>query len=66
MPKILFDPTATVPIPAPKQWFINYYCCDYCNQDWIDEWDSMSDSECPVCGKDISPYKSEEVVDKNG
>ncbi|WP_019025419.1 MULTISPECIES: hypothetical protein [unclassified Thioalkalivibrio] len=41
--------------------FLNYYRCEDCDTDWEDEWDSTCDDDCPSCGKDFSPYMSEEL-----
>ena len=39
--------------------FRNHY--KHCGETWTDEWDATCDDECPVCGKDIQPYKSEDI-----
>ena len=36
----------------------NFY--RHCKTKWDDCWDSTCNDKCPVCGKEISPYKSEE------
>jgi hypothetical protein len=37
--------------------FTNFY--RHCGVEWQDTWTAKSDDECPVCKKDIEPYKSE-------
>jgi predicted nucleic acid-binding Zn-ribbon protein len=42
-------------------WFINYYKCPRCGQQWCDEWSATCDDDCPTCGmRHISPYQSDE------
>lgn len=41
--------------------FINHYHCNICKTEWEDEWDCQCDSECPSCGRDYTPYKSDEI-----
>ena len=43
----------------PEMNFRNFY--RHCGEEWDDCWDSTCDDECPVCGKAISPYKSEDL-----
>jgi hypothetical protein len=38
--------------------FINFY--RHCDRVWIDVWDCACNDECPVCRKEIEPYKYEE------
>ena len=44
---------------STKLVYRNYY--RHCDTEWVDAWDSACDDECPVCGKPISPYKSEDL-----
>lgn len=37
----------------------NFYLC--CDTEWQDEWDSTCNDRCPVCNKEIAPYKSEDI-----
>ncbi len=39
--------------------FRNFY--RDCGQEWEDEWDSMCNDRCPVCNKEIEPYRSEDI-----
>jgi hypothetical protein len=52
-------------------WFVNYYHCDRCGDEWPDEWSAMCDDECGTCAaRDISPYRSDDstniVVERSG
>jgi hypothetical protein len=31
-------------------WFCNHYRCERCDGEWTDEWSSMCDDDCPICG----------------
>lgn len=42
-------------------WFQNEYHCPDCDVSWSDEWSAMCDDECPECGADYSPERSEEL-----
>lgn len=47
-----------------EKWFVNHYYCEECDTEWEDEWSCTCDDECSVCGnRDISPYKSEEIIE---
>jgi hypothetical protein len=39
--------------------YTNYYRCEDCGVEWIDEWSCACDDECPECGKDFSPFDYE-------
>ena len=39
-----------------------YYCAD-CDIAWEDEWECGCDDECPGCGRDFTPFDSEEERD---
>jgi len=48
--------------------FLNHYRCEDCVDpetgafvEWEDQWSCQCDDECPSCGNDFSPYKSEDV-----
>ncbi len=48
--------------------YLNHYRCDTCIDpetgeliEWSDEWSCMCDDECPICGRDFSPYDSEDL-----
>ena len=44
-------------------WFINYYKCPDCAEQWCDEWSAMCDDECPKCGaRHITPYNSDQTT----
>ncbi len=45
--------------------FLNYYFCKQCDTAWTDEWDCQCDDECPSCGTDHEPYKSEDLEDED-
>jgi hypothetical protein len=40
-------------------WFRNYY--RHCGKEWTDVWNAECDDDCPVCGKEITPYRSEDA-----
>jgi hypothetical protein len=45
-------------------WFLNYYSCGRCGEEWRDEWSCMCDDECPHCGsRDHSPEDSEDLTE---
>lgn len=44
----------------PTGWYHLYYNCE-CGEVWENEWDCACTDECPVCNKEIEPYKVEEV-----
>lgn len=39
----------------------NYYRCPDDGEEWEDVWLHACNDRCPVCNKEITPYKSEEV-----
>ena len=39
--------------------YINHY--RHCDTEWEDKWLYMCNDKCPVCGKEITPYDSEEI-----
>lgn len=39
----------------------NHYQCDECVLEWIDEWYCAVDVECPTCGSDYTPLKTEDI-----
>lgn len=39
-------------------WYHLYYNCS-CGEVWEDEWDCACNDKCPVCNKEIEPYKVE-------
>ena len=44
--------------------FLNYYKCYRCGHEWQDQWDAMSDDECPECdARDCTPIKSDEITE---
>jgi hypothetical protein len=48
--------------------FHNFYFCEDCDIEWDSPWDSMCDDECPGCGVDYTPVRSEDLEeeDENG
>jgi hypothetical protein len=46
--------------------FLNFYRHEDCPVDpgvsWDDTWDSMCDNECPACGQEITPCRSEDTM----
>lgn len=56
----LRDFAATPPEPE-VDYYTNYYL--HCGQHWRDKWSCMCNDHCPVCDKEIEPYKS---VDAEG
>jgi hypothetical protein len=43
--------------------FINYYRCPFDGTEWADVWSCCCNDMCPKCEtKDITPYKSKEVI----
>jgi hypothetical protein len=44
---------------TPSAWYINHYCCPYCQLEWQDEWDCACNDRCPTCNKEIEPYESD-------
>lgn len=43
-------------------WFRNHYHCNLCEESWQDEWSCQCDDECPSCGKDFPPERSEDLT----
>jgi predicted nucleic acid-binding Zn-ribbon protein len=44
-------------------WFLNYYTCARCGEDWTDEWSCMCDDDCPHCGaRHMSPDDSDNLT----
>jgi hypothetical protein len=44
-------------------WFLNYYTCDRCGEDWTDEWSCTCDDDCPECGaRHMSPDDSDNLT----
>jgi len=41
--------------------YLNKY--RHCEQEWEDKWDCMCNDECPVCGAEIEPYESEDILE---
>lgn len=42
--------------------FVNYYTCPRCSNEWSDTYESQVDDECPKCGmRHISPHRSEDA-----
>jgi hypothetical protein len=38
--------------------YFNFYKCPYDNYKWSDTWSCMCNDKCPICNKEIEPYKS--------
>ena len=47
-----------------RNWFTNYYRCERCGEQWEDEWDCMCDDECPACSLDMTPFASDDEIDR--
>ena len=39
--------------------FLNRY--SHCGVEWENTWESSCNDKCPICGKEIEPYQSEEL-----
>lgn len=48
--------------PRCQPAFVNHYECNGCGAVWDDAWSATCDDECPRCGVDASPSRSEEVA----
>jgi len=45
-------------------WFRNYYQCERCDGEWIDEWSCMCDDDCPTCGlRHMTPHFSDDLTE---
>jgi hypothetical protein len=45
-------------------WFRNHYRCEHCGSNWDDEWSSMCDDDCPLCGaRHMSPFGSDDLTE---
>jgi hypothetical protein len=42
-------------------WFLNHYRHKCCHVAWLDEWSCCCNDECPRCGAEIEPYKSDDL-----
>jgi hypothetical protein len=42
-------------------WFLNHYRHKECHVAWLDEWSCCCNDECPKCGGEIEPYKSDDL-----
>ncbi len=42
--------------------FKNFYRCP-CGEEWDDVWSCTCNDKCCSCGKEIEPYKSEDIED---
>jgi hypothetical protein len=43
--------------------YVNYYSCPFDGAEWTDVWSCCCNDMCPKCEtKDITPYKSQDVV----
>ena len=57
------QPVAAISILSPKEEsmrFRTFY--EHCGQQWEDIWSCTCNDECPVCGAEIEPYKSEDLA----
>lgn len=54
------EQTKAIEESKPTSWFSIEY--NHCGTTWYDEWDSIVDNECPVCGKDISYTKAVDLT----
>lgn len=46
------------------KWYRNFYRCPDDNTEWDNEDDCTCNDRCPECGKEIEPYKSEDITDE--
>jgi len=45
-------------------WFCNRFRCERCSHEWADEWSSMCDDDCPMCGaRHMSPCESDDLTE---
>ena len=44
-----------------SQRYLNHY--GHCEREWVDIWSCMCNDHCPVCGHEIEPYKSLDLID---
>jgi hypothetical protein len=45
-------------------WFRNYYRCDECGYEWMDEWSGEVDDDCRKCGaRHMSAYESDDLTE---
>jgi hypothetical protein len=44
--------------------YLNYYKCVRCGECWRDEWDCMCDDRCPVCNLEMTPYESDDLINR--
>lgn len=51
-------------VNPPELWYRNHY--KHCGEKWTDDWTATCDDECPTCGNAISPFKSEDINEKDG
>lgn len=41
----------------------NFYRCPQCKNEWDDEWSSIVNDDCPICGcRHVEPHMSEETI----
>jgi len=41
--------------------FVNFYRCDADGTAWVNSWSATCNDRCPTCGREIEPYKSEDL-----
>lgn len=41
--------------------FVNFYRCPADGTTWADSWSATCNDRCPKCGREIEPYKSEDL-----
>lgn len=42
--------------------YLNYYRCT-CGARWVDLWSCTCNDRCPVCRKEIEPYRSDDFIE---
>jgi len=42
--------------------FRNYFDCDQCGNEWDDEWSCACNDKCSVCGAEIEPSHSKQLL----
>lgn len=45
---------------------INYFKCDHCNNQWLNQWDYEREELCPQCETVTMPWKTENINYANG
>ena len=46
---------------AENKYITHYY---HCGNSWTDVWSCICNDRCPVCGAEITPFDSDEIIPK--